>query len=108
MESFPNSNTFTDNNIINKIIGENPPSDWIPDLKLVRKIARDFEKGEAIRRSRKQSIIAKRGFDHWYQSEKKELLAILSLCLKEGDSNRISVIEMRLRWLEIEASTKKI
>jgi len=92
----------------NKIIGENPPNDWIPDLKLVRKIARAFEKEEAIRRSRKQSIIAKCGFDHWYQSEKKELLAILSLCLKEGDSNGISEIEMRLRWLEIEASTKKI
>jgi len=32
----------------------------------------------------------------------------LSLCLKEGDSNGINVIEMRLRWLAIEASTKKI
>ena len=92
----------------NKTIGEDPPRDWTPDLKLVRKIARAFEKEEATIRARKQSIIAKRGFDHWYQSEKTELSEVLSLCLKEGNSNGIRVTEMRLRWLEIEASTQKI
>ena len=92
----------------NKTMGEDPPSDWIPDLKLVRKIARAFEKEEVKERSRKQSIIAKRGFDHWYQSEKKELSEVLSLCLKEGNSNGVSVTEMRLRWLEIEAGKQKI
>ncbi len=92
----------------NKTIGEDPPSDWIPNLKLVRKIARAFEKEEATIRARKQSIIAKRGLDHWYQSEKTELSEVLSLCLKEGNSNGVSVTEMRLRWLEIEAGKQKI
>ena len=92
----------------NKTIGEDPPRDWTPDLKLVRKIARAFEKEEATIRARKQSIIAKRGFDHWYQSEKTELSEVLSLCLKEGDFYGVTVNQMRLRWLEIEAGKQKI
>ena len=92
----------------NKTLGEDPPSDWIPDLKLVRKIARAFEKEDVKERSRKQSIIAKRGFDHGYQSEKTELSEVLYLCLQEGNSNGVSVTEMRLRWLEIEAGKQKI
>ena len=92
----------------NKKLGEDPPSDWIPDLKLVRKIARAFEKEDADERARKQSVIAKRGFDHWYQSENRELLETLSLCVRDKDFHGVQLIQMRLRWLDIEAGKKRI
>ncbi len=53
---------------------ENPPKDWVPNLKRLRKIADSYKEHENEQRKIKQRIISTQGYSAWLQHQISEML----------------------------------